>query len=233
VSVVCEEGTGEIYRDRSRILHAQVEGKDGPMNAMAAIMSWNGLRFILRHEREQFPVTVDKTLGDFFSEATKLIPDEMTRTTRPGELPEWELSETEFESLYHQILNMGVADKLKLAFFGSKEARDILVRDANKMVCVAVVKSPKIQESEVETISKSRQVAEDVLRQIAATKEFMKSYSIKLNLASNSKTPLPIAMKLLPQLRELDLRKLAKSKNISSQVAIQARRLAEAKGGSH
>jgi hypothetical protein len=233
VSVVCEEGTGDIFRDRSRILHAQVEGKDGPMNAMAAIMSWTGLRFILRHEQDEFPVTVDKSLGDFFSEATKLIPDEMIRTTKPGELPEWELSETEFESLYHQILNMGVAEKLKLAFFGSKGARDILVRDANKMVCVAVVKSPKIQESEIETISKSRQVGEDVLRQIAATKEFMKSYSIKLNLASNSKTPLPIAMKLLPQLRELDLKKLARSKNISAQVAIQARRLAEAKGGTH
>jgi hypothetical protein len=233
ISVICEEGAGDIFRDRSRILHAHVEGKEGPMHSMAALMSWTGLRFILRQAQDEFPVTVDKSLSDFFSEATKLLPDELTRTTRPGELPEWELSETEYESLYHQILHMGVADKLKLAIFGSREARDILVRDANKMVAVAVVKSPKIQESEVETISKSRQVCEDVLRQISSTKEFMKSYVIKLNLASNSKTPLPIAMKLLPQLRELDLRKLAKSKNVSAQVATHARRLAEAKGGVH
>ncbi|HMK36372.1 MAG TPA: DUF4388 domain-containing protein, partial [Desulfomonilaceae bacterium] len=233
ISLICEEGTGDIYRDRSRILHVHVDGKEGPMQSMAAMMSWNGLRFILRQTQEEFPVTVDKTLNDFFSEATKLIPDELIKAARPGELPEWELSETEYESLYHQILHMGVAEKLKFAFFGSREARDILVRDPNKMVAVAVVKSPKIQESEVETISKSRQVCEDVLRQIASTKEFMKSYSIKLNLTSNSKTPLPIAMRLLPQLRELDLRKLAKSKNVSAHLATQARRLAEAKGGSH
>lgn len=232
VTVICEEGTGDIFRDRSRILHAHVEGKEGPLHSMAALMSWTGLRFILRRAQDDFAVTVDKTLGDFFIEATKLIPDEMTRATRPGELPEWELSESEYESLYHQILHMGVGEKLKLAFLGSREARDILVRDANKMVAVAVVKSPKIQESEVETISKSRQVCEEVLRQISSTKEFMKSYVIKLNLTSNSKTPVPIAMRLLPQLRELDLRKLAKSKNVSAQVAIQARRLAEAKGGS-
>jgi hypothetical protein len=149
---------------------------------------------------------------------------------RPGELPEWELSEQEFESLYHQILNMGVAEKMKLAFFGSKEARDILVRDPNKLVSIAVVKSPKIQESEIEAISKSRQVSDDVLRQIAATKEWMKSYTIKLNLVSNAKCPLPISMKLLSHIRELDLRKLSKSKNISSQIATQARRLVDAKG---
>lgn len=82
------------------------------------------------------------------------------------------------------------------------------------MVAVAVAKSPKLQESEVETISKSRQVCEDVLRQIAGTKEWMKSYTIKLNLASNSKTPIPIAMKLLTQIRVPDLRKLAKSKRL-------------------
>ncbi len=31
-----------------------VEGKEGPLNAMAAIMSWNGLRFILRTRRTSF-----------------------------------------------------------------------------------------------------------------------------------------------------------------------------------
>jgi hypothetical protein len=36
-------------------------------------------------------------------------------------------------------------------------------------------------------------------------------------------------MKLLPHLREYDLRKLAKSKDVSSGIATHARRLAEAK----
>ncbi len=103
----------------------------------------------------------------------------------------------------------------------------------NRMVAVAVVKSPKIQESEIESISKSRQVSEEVLRHIASTKEWVKSYTIKVNLVSNSKTPIPIAMKFLTHVREPDLRRLAKSKNVSAAIAAQARRLLEAKGDKH
>jgi hypothetical protein len=229
ISVICEEGTGEIYRDKSRILHVNVEGKEGPMDSMAALLSWTGLRIIIRQAHGEFTTSLDKNLTDFFTDAIKLIPDELSRLTKPGELPEWELSEQEFESLYHQILNMGVAEKLKLALMGNKEARNILIRDPNKLVAVAVVKSPKIQEQEIEAITRSRQVSEDVLRTIASSKDWMKTYNIKVNLAGNSKTPLPIAMRLLPQLYESDLRKLARSKNISSTLATQARRLMEMK----
>ncbi len=229
VSLLCEEGSGEIIRDRARILHAHVEGKEGPFEAMAAMVAWNSSRFLVRPAHEQFPITADKTLAEFFTDAMKLIPQEIMRVAMPGELPEWELSEAQYESLYHQILRMGVAEKVKLAFMGNREARDILVRDANKMVALAAVRSPKIQEAEIDAISKSRHVSEDVLRQIASTKEWSKLYHIKLNLASNSKTPIPIVVQFLPHLRESDLRKLAKSKNISQVVATQARRIAETK----
>jgi len=114
---------------------------------------------------------------------------------------------------------------------GNREARDILVRDPNKMVALAAVRSPKIQEAEIDAISKSKHVCEEVLRQIASTKEWSKLYHIKFNLASNSKTPIPLVMQFLPHLREPDLRKLAKSKNISQVVATQARRIAESKSG--
>ncbi len=231
VSLMCEEGSGEIFRDRARILHAHVEGKEGPLEAMAAMIAWNSSRFLVRPAHQEFPITVDKPLSEFFTDAMGLIPQEITRATRPGELPEWELSESQFESLYHQILNMGVAEKVKLAFLGNREARDILVRDPNKMVAIAAVRSPKIQESEIDAISKSKHVCDDVLRHIASTKEWSKLYHIKLNLANNSKTPIPLVMQFLPHLRELDLRKLAKSKNVSQVVATQARRIAETKSG--
>ncbi len=232
VNIMCEEGSGEVFRDGHRILHAAVDGKDSPAKAMAAMMSWTGTKFLARRAAEgDFETTVDKSLIDFFTESLAELPDEMKSMPRPGELPEWELSESEFESLYFQILNMGVAEKIKLAMTGNKEAREILVRDSNKMVAVAAVKSPKIQLPEVESISKSRNVSEDVLRTISASRNWMKSYTVKLNLVGNSKTPIPIAMKFLPHIRELDLRKLAKSKDVPAAVATQARRLAEMKSG--
>ncbi|MFC1833337.1 hypothetical protein ACFL2Q_01215, partial [Thermodesulfobacteriota bacterium] len=229
VSVTCEEGTGEIFRNRHHVLHAHVNGKATPYKAMAAIVSWTGTHVLIRDADKSFTTTLEKGLTDFFTDSLREIPDEIGQVLRPGELPEWELSEAEFQSLYHQIMHMGVADKVKLAFTGNKEARGLLIRDTNKMVSVAVVKSPKIQEAEIEAISKNRSIAEDVLRQIAATKEWMKSYSVKNNLCNNSKTPLPIAMKLVPTLRDQDLRKLGKSKNVPSAVATHARRIAEAR----
>ena len=91
---------------------------------MAAMLSWMGSRFMVRHAYDDFPVTVDRSLHDFFMEAMTLIPDEMKQLNRPGELPEWELSEDEYESLYHKIQFMGVSEKVKLALLGSKEARE-------------------------------------------------------------------------------------------------------------
>lgn len=231
VSLLCEEGSGDIYRDRSRVLHVAVKGKDDPYSAMAAMLAWNATRFIIRYATEDFPTTVDKPLSEFVIETIKEMPEEMSQVPRPGELPQWELSEAEYQSLYHQILEMGVSEKIKLALMGSQDARSILVRDPNKLVAVAVVKSPKIQEKEIESISKSRAVHEDVLRHISATKELVKSYAVKFNLAGNPKTPVPIALKLLPHLRELDLRKLAKSKDVPQVVAAQARRTADVRKG--
>jgi len=229
VTVLCEEGSGEIFRDRSRVLHVAVRGKDDPYTAMAAILSWNATRFIIRYATEEFPTTVDKTLSEFVIECIKEVPEELSQIPRPGELPQWELSEAEYQSLYHQILEMGVAEKIKLALMGNQEARNILVRDPNKLVAVAVVKSPKIQDKEIDSISKSRSVHDDVLRYISGTKELVKLYSVKFNLAGNPKTPVPIALKLLSHLRELDLRKSAKSKDVPQVVATHARRLADVK----
>ncbi|MEW6351690.1 MAG: DUF4388 domain-containing protein [Thermodesulfobacteriota bacterium] len=225
VTVNCEEGSGEIIRDRSRVIHVRVDGKENPIKSMAALLSWAGKTYVMRHAGGEIVHSIDKNLNDLFSEAMKEIPDELRQMTNPGELPEWELSEQEYESLYNQILNMGVAEKIKMAYTGNKEARGILVRDSNKMVAVAVVKSPKIQETEVEAIAKSRSVCDEVLRTISQTKEWMQSYTVKVNLVNNSKTPLPIAMKLIPHLLEGDLRRLAKSKNVAAAVATQARRL--------
>ena len=140
---MCEEGSGEIYRDRNHILDVRVEGINDPQEAMAALLSWTGVRFIVRKASTDHPARLSKSLHDFYSDALKLIPEDAVRMASPGQLPEWELSEAEFESLYHRILQMGVADKIKLALFGSKEARDILIRDPNKIIAVSVVKSSK------------------------------------------------------------------------------------------
>ncbi len=126
--------------------------------------------------------------------------------------------------LYKRIAEMPISQKIRRAILGTKEERMLLVRDTNKIISRAAATSPQLQEPEVMLISRNRNINEDVLRIIGTTPEWLKSYQIKKNLVENAKTPIMISQRLVTQLRESDLRKIAKSKNVSGAVQTAARR---------
>jgi len=131
----------------------------------------------------------------------------------------------EFKSKYNLAQSMGVSEKIKTALTGDKEWRNIFIRDANKLVSGAVVKNPRITDSEVLNIAKSAVQNDEIMRVICANKEWVKKYPIRKALAENNKTPLPNALRFLATLTEKDLASIGKSKNVSSVLANQARRL--------
>jgi len=133
--------------------------------------------------------------------------------------------EEDARNLYARINKMGVAEKVKLAMMGNKEARGLLIRDSNKVVATAVIRSARMTEGEVEAISKSRAVSDDIIRIIATNKDWTHNYQIKLNLVNNSKTPMSETLKFINHLRDKELRDLARSRNVPSQVCLAARRL--------
>jgi hypothetical protein len=125
-------------------------------------------------------------------------------------------------SLFQKIQTMSVSEKLDLARKASKEARSILIRDSNKLVQLAVANSPKITESEILAIASNRQVNDDVLKEIAMNKEWLRNYQIRLALVNNPKTPLSIAMAQVTYLNRRDLSLLAKSKGVPRPLIIAA-----------
>jgi hypothetical protein len=134
-----------------------------------------------------------------------------------------EIVEDKFLPLHARLAQMTVSQKIRRAMVGSAAERLMLVRDSNRLVSQAAVKSPGIQENEVVRISASRNVPEDVLRIIAMDREWTRSHQIKLNLAHNPRTPFAFAAKLIPHLREHELKALARSKNVTGAVAQAAR----------
>lgn len=122
-----------------------------------------------------------------------------------------------------RIAGLTVAQKVALAMKGSREERTVLVRDPNKLVGVAVLSSPKLTDSEVESIARMASVSDDVLRVIAGNRAWMKRYGVVLALARNPKTPVTIAMNLLSRLAERDLRALSTDRNVAEAVRISAR----------
>ena len=141
-----------------------------------------------------------------------------------------EKPEKVFESIYTRIMNMGVHEKIKLATLGNKEARNILIKDSNRMVIQAVMCSPKLTGDEVISFAGNRNLAKEVPMIISSRKEFMKTYAVQLALVNNPKTPVPTAINLVPHLRESDLRSLLKNKNVSNIVATAARRALTSRG---
>jgi len=129
------------------------------------------------------------------------------------------------QNLYARILRMKIAEKLKLALRGNRDARMILIRDTNKLLRRFVVMNPRIGEDEVIAVTRNKSVDEELLRMITERREWMRNYQVRLGLATNPKARLPIALRQLSTLGERDLRLIARSKNVPQAISAQARRL--------
>ncbi len=124
-----------------------------------------------------------------------------------------------FLPLHKQIAELTVTQKIRRAILGTAAERLLLVRDPNRLVQAAAAKSPSLTENEAVRITASRAMSDEVLRLIAMNRDLVRSYQVKLNLVSNPRTPFTFATRLVPHLRESDLRSLSKSKNVSGAVA--------------
>jgi hypothetical protein len=119
------------------------------------------------------------------------------------------------QNLYEKILDMGVPEKQRLATFANREARNLLIRDPNKMISLKVLKNAKVNESEILHYARRRDLSPDILAAIAQDQKWKKNYPIKFALASNPKTPFSVSISFVSQLYERDLKLLSRDKNVS------------------
>ena len=167
---------------------------------------------------------------EFLSESAADAAANAQRVIDSERLESGEVS-AERVSLIRRIMFMNTKDRMKLAMKGDREARSILIRDSNKVVCSAVVKNPRITEQEIENVAAMRTVADEVLRIIAMNRAWVRSYTIIHNLAKNPRTPVPTAMNILPRIRTKDLLSLQQNRNVSEAVRRQAYRLSQVRAG--
>ena len=140
-----------------------------------------------------------------------------------GEAGEAKAEEDEQTTL-QRIAGMSVAQRVVVAMKGTREERAILIRDSNKLVTVAVLSSPKLTETEVESIAKMTTVSEEALRIIGRTRAWMKNYAVMSGLAKNPKAPVALSMNLLARLVDKDLRAISTDRNVPDVVRQAAKR---------
>lgn len=176
--------------------------------------SWMGLEYIeeiYEETEEQRKAAIGKIIGELQMEGEEIPGDRI--------------------SMINRIMKMGVKDRVKLGMKGDREARNILIRDPNRLVSSAVVNNPRITEQEIEMIASMRSISEEILRQIAANRQWSKGYNIMHALAKNPRTPLANVMTIMSRLQLRDLLALTKNRNVSDAVRRQALRLHSARTG--
>ena len=157
------------------------------------------------------------------------------------EVPEYEqlLSEEEFivrtlaeedrqkvekVSAVQKIYRLNTAEKIITALKGSREERSILIRDPNRLVATAVLGSPRITEAEIESISAMKSVSDEILRTIGNHREWTKRYTVLNNLVRNPRTPVGIALSMVPRLNPRDIKGIAVDRNVPEPVRKQAQK---------
>jgi hypothetical protein len=113
-----------------------------------------------------------------------------------------------------KITRMSIAERIKTAFGGDKEERSILIRDTSRVVQNAVLASPRLSDQEVENIAQNKTVQENVFREMARNRKFIRNYSVIRNLVNNPRCPLDLGLTLIKNLHVNDLGHLQNNKNI-------------------
>jgi hypothetical protein len=133
-------------------------------------------------------------------------------------LSEEERQQAEKISTVQKIYRLNTAEKLITALKGSREERAILIRDPNRLVSMGVLGSPKITEAEIESFSAMKNVSDQVLREIGNHREWTKRYTVINNLVRNPRTPIGLALNLVPRLGPRDVKSIAVDRNVPEPV---------------
>jgi hypothetical protein len=118
-----------------------------------------------------------------------------------------------------------IFEKIRLATVGNAYCRQVLIRDSNKLIALAVVRSPQMTDMEIVRAASSTTVCDDVIRFIAGNRQLMKDYAVKLALVKNPKCPLGSSLRFLNYLNQEDLKDLSRSKNVPGALAVAAKKL--------
>ena len=143
--------------------------------------------------------------------------------------PEQELSHNQRMTLSNRIRKMRVLDKMRLGLKGNIEARQILIKNPNKLIQECVLRNPRVTVEEVIRVSKDKTMREELIRMVSLHKEWTKNYQVVYQLCWNPKTPITHALKFLSRLNIKDVQKISKSKQVPGMLAVAARKVVDQK----
>ncbi|MBM76259.1 MAG: hypothetical protein CMK59_12720 [Proteobacteria bacterium] len=183
--------------------------------------------FFLGQQKEGHPLEfrVEDLGGFIFDFADRALEELSFSIGASGLNDDADEEDNKGKSLEAQIKNLKIGEKIKLAYRGNKSARGILIRDTNKSVATAVIKSGRVSVGEAANYAGNANLCDDVIREIARNKEFLRKYTVQVALVNNPKTPVGVAIRLISSLHKRDLQSLARNRGVPSTVSLAAKKL--------
>lgn len=129
------------------------------------------------------------------------------------------------QTVFERVRKMPIHDRSRLAARASKMERSILIRDHEPNVILFLLKNPNLTRGEVVEISKRPTLTHQSVSVILSNKQWAQIEELRYNLVMNPRTPLPLAVKLIPGLHMKHIRELAKNHGVKDRVKKAALRI--------
>jgi hypothetical protein len=147
----------------------------------------------------------------------------------PGSEASAETAKKGRKSMTIDFSRLKLYEKIRLATLGNAYCRSNLMRDPNRLVALAAIRSPGITDGEIAKAAGNRGLSDDVIRYIANQRDMTKDYQVRLSLVQNPKCPVGVSLKFLSLLNAEDLKQVARSKNVPGAIGTAARRLMQSR----
>jgi hypothetical protein len=128
-------------------------------------------------------------------------------------------------AVWAKLSYLSVGEKVQLAFRGDRMIRLLLVRDRNRLICSAVMRNPRMNEQEAESIAGMRNVDEEVLRILGSRRDWISKYNIMLTLCRNPKAPVGVVLPFINRLTLRDLKGLRDDKGVQAVIRETAKKI--------
>jgi hypothetical protein len=175
-------------------------------------------------EQEKEPMIADVPLEEIADllEKAKEFGDEIVPTVVP--ITESDRTDSAKSAVWARLQFMTIGEKVQLAFKGDRMIRMLLVRERNRLICAAVMRNPRMTETEVEAIAGMRNVEEEVLRMIGMKRDWAAKYNVMLALVRNPKAPIGVVLPFINRLTLRDLKGLKDDKGVQQVVREMAKK---------
>jgi len=126
------------------------------------------------------------------------------------------------------LAQLSPSQKISLALKAGRAERHHLLRDNNKVLHAYVLRNPHLGLDEVQAAAKLNSLSPEALKAIGDHPEWGQNAVICAALVRNPRTPMAIALRLLPRVPLNDLRAIAKGAG-RQQIVLAARKLLAAR----